>query len=155
MRTTILFVGLLLLLLTAGGLLASCEAEKKDEEQCPSFADQQLLPETGSTDTEFVLWVKLRNREANHNLSGIVAQLFSVDGRSANKTLDLVRVEDNPLKYIRTFKGMDVCASGVCTLYFRVVAEHEKGCQRSFDTPLFQVAIGAADDDTTADDDTN
>jgi hypothetical protein len=155
LRAPILFFGVLFLLAGITGALFACGEEKKDEEKCPSFADQQMLPETGIAETEFVLWVKLRDRDANHNLAGMVAQLFNVDGRSANKTLDLVRVEDDPLKYIRTFKGSDVCASDTCTLYFHVIAEHQDGCERSFDTPLFQVTIGAADDDSAADDDTN
>lgn len=141
---------LLLLLLTLPLAFGGCgEDNGDDDESCPSFADRQLLPETGDADTEFVLWVKLRDSQANRELTSVIAQLYRVDGRSANLTLDLVRVEDDPYKYIRTFNGKAVCETGTCTLFFRVIAEHKDGCKKAFDTPLFQVVT-----DTEADDDT-
>jgi hypothetical protein len=121
----------------------------QDDESCPSFADMQLLPETGDAGTEFVLWIKLKDSQANREIDSMIAQLYLVDGRPNNKTFDLVRVENDPYKYIRTFNGDEVCETGTCTLFFRVVATHKDGCQKSFDTPLFQVVIDqGADDDT-------
>ena len=148
MRFRWLIFGLLL----AAALLAlgGCDDGSDDnEDSCPSFADMQLLPETGVADTQFVLWIKMRGKQVNRELDRVIAQLYLVDGRSNNKTFDLVRVEDDPYKYIRTFNGDEVCETGTCTLFFRVIAEHKDGCKKSFDTPLFQVVIDqGADDDT-------
>jgi hypothetical protein len=143
-------------LLLAVGLalaLGGCGSTDEKKSDCPSFADQQLLPEEGGPDTQYVLWVKLRDTDTNKKLESMVAQSFTVDGRSNNKTFDLVRVESNPLKYLRTFNGSEVCASDTCTLYFRVIATSQDGCERGFDTELFQVVMDQGDDDDDDNDD--
>ena len=143
---------LLLLFFVPIVFVTACGEETDDDgESCPSFNDRQLLPDVGEPDTEFVLWVELKSKNVNRQIESLIANAFFADGRSANKTFDLVRVEDKPYKYLRTFKGDEVCDSGVCTLFFQVVARHEDGCARSFDTPLFQVVCpDQGDDDDTA-----
>jgi len=154
MRIRFAFLALIGLVLAS--LAVGCgDTDDGDDESCPSFADRQLLPEIGGSDTEYVLWVKLKSKSANRELESMVANAFHADGRSTGVTLDLVRVEDEPYKYIRTFQGNELCASGTCTLYFQVVAKHEEGCREQFDTPLFQIVMDAnADDDDDNDDDT-
>jgi hypothetical protein len=138
-----------LVALALAAALAGCgSVDDNKGDACPSFDDSQLLPEVGGADSEFVLWIQLNDSEANRHLDSVIAQLFFADGRSANKTFDLVRVEDDPLKYLRTFTGAEACSIGTCTLYFHVIAEHEDGCQRSRDTQLFQVVMDQGDDDS-------
>ena len=134
-------------------LVSACGEATDDDESCPSFSDRQLLPEIGGGDTEYVLWVKLKSNKANRQLESIVCNAFYADGRSTGITLDMVRVEDEPYKYIRTFQGNEMCDSGACTLFFQVVATHEDGCRKQFDTPLFQVVIDAVTDDDDNNDD--
>jgi len=151
-----LWIPILVLLL---GLQIGCgDKDEDDDEQCPAFNDYQLLPEIGDLNSEFVLWVEMRVREANRELVGVTADLYEASGRAAGKAFDLVRVEDNQYRYLRTFTGDEVCTSGTCTLYFQVIAEHEDGCKKAFDTPLFQVVIDDGqtdDDDSSSNDDDN
>ncbi|MDP8224135.1 MAG: hypothetical protein P9L99_12305 [Candidatus Lernaella stagnicola] len=139
-----------LLILAVCGL--GCGEEPDDDgESCPSFKDQQLLPDSGGPSSDFVLWVELKEKKANRQLSSVVANAFFADGRSAGKTFDLVRVEEEPYKYLRTFTGEEVCEANTCTLFFQVIAVHEDGCRKSFDTPLFQVIWPDESDDDTSD----
>ncbi len=130
--------------------LLACTAVNSSSSSCPSFAAQQLLPQTGDAETQYVIWVSMNDTTTNATLTSVVAQAFFANGQSANNTLDLVQEETNPLRYLRTFTGSQVCASGTCTLYFHVIATSKSNCQSAYDSPLFQVVISAtpADDDT-------
>ena len=149
-----IFVLFLPIVLLAVLPLIHCGDDDDDEDgDCPSFADYQLYPDIGEPDSVFELFVRLKNKSANFNVERIYAQLYQSNGNSGGVTFDLVRTEADHLRYLRTFRGNEVCDSGTCSLYFRVIAEHVKGCSKSFETDIFQVVVDQEDDDTAGDDD--
>ncbi len=132
---------------------AGCGSESKTPEECPSFQDWQIYPPNGGPDTQFELFVLLKDKSANTRVEGIRADLFTSDGRGTGVAYDLVQSDSDGKRYLRSFAGSEVCEEGVCNVYFQVVATHEKGCIKGFDTDMFQVAYpGAGSDDDTDDD---
>jgi len=146
----------LLLILFAAGLLfaGACGSPSEDKEDCPSFADFQLYPEIGGADNVYELYVRLKSTDGSRKVDRVYAQLFFSSGESAGVTFDLVRTEADHLRFLRTFRGDEVCEAGTCSLYFRVIAHNTNGCTKSFETDIFQVVIDAGDDDVSDDDTT-
>ncbi|MCB9476311.1 MAG: hypothetical protein H6684_11105 [Deltaproteobacteria bacterium] len=133
-----------------------------DDEKCPRFSDQQLYPASGGPDTQFELLVILKDTSENNGIDRIIAQLKNSEGSNTGKTFTLVRSDADPRRYLRSESGEDLCDEGVCNLYFRVIAEHDSGCKKAFETDVIQVVNpegatddddDATDDDTSADDD--
>jgi hypothetical protein len=138
------------LLLTGVGCGSPQNNNKTD---CPSFAEYQLYPSIGAGDTVYELYVRLKNADVDRKVLGVAAQLFTSNDVSAGVTFDLVRTEADHLRYLRTFRGADVCDIGTCSLFFNVIAEATNHCKSKFETTIFQVVIDQTDDDATADDD--
>ncbi len=139
--------------------LAACGETKDDEEDCPAFSTYQLYPETGGPDTNFELIVILKEKSVNMDIELIHADLYMSSGEATGKAYDLVRSDLDAFRYLRQFNGEDICKSDepYCNLFFRIVATHEDGCIKGFDTNLIQIDNGhdVADDDANddADDD--
>lgn len=145
---------ILVLVLGLGLMFIACGEENGDEEEdCPSFADYQVYPEVGESDSVFEIYVRLKPKSANQKVVRIYAQLYFSTSQFAGQTFDLVRSETDHLRYLRTFRGNEVCENGTCSLYFKVIAEHSGGCKKAFETDMFQVIIDGGDDDTAGDSD--
>ncbi|MHA1568968.1 MAG: hypothetical protein ACTSXZ_05825 [Alphaproteobacteria bacterium] len=153
MRSSLHLLLLLLLPVLVLPLVTCGEESDDDDEDCPSFDDYQVYPEIGGPNNVFELFVRLKDKSANQHVERVYGQLYYSNGEHAGVTFDLVRTETDHLRYLRTFRGYEVCENGTCSLYFKVIAEHEKGCKKAFETDMFQVVIDEGDDDI-ADDDT-
>lgn len=148
-RFTFLFVIAALVL-----FVGSCGGKDEDEEDCPSFSDFQIYPMTGGPDTPFELLVVLRNDSENADVERIRADLLTSDGTALGQAFDLVRSDADAKRYLRAFLGEEVCDEDICNVFFRVIAEHQSGCLKGFDTPVIHIESPGAADDDTADDDT-
>jgi hypothetical protein len=145
----------LVLLLVSVCVVVSCATKHKSEEDCPIFDDYQVYPADGGPDTTYEIFVLLKDDSENEGVEGIMAYLLTSDGTQTGKSFDLVRSDADTKRYLRAFLGSDLCDESVCNLFFQVIATHESGCIKGFDTDMFQVAYpnSASDDDTVSDDD--
>ena len=143
------------LLFMTAALLAYCGGTKEDEEDCPAFSSSQLYPEYGGPDTHFELIVVLKEKSVNTDIELIRADLYMSSGEATGKAYDLVRSDVDAFRYLRQFNGKDICDSDepYCNLFFRVIAEHEDGCIKGFDTDMIQIDNGLSEADDDADDD--
>ncbi len=144
----------LLVALAVAALFAACGKKQDDEGTCASFADYQIYPAVGGPTSVYELFVRLRDTDAAGEVVRLYADLYYSNGESAGVTYDLVRTEADSLRYLRTFRGEDVCETSTCSLFFKVYAETED-CTKSFETDMFQVVIDSGDDDAADDDDTD
>jgi hypothetical protein len=149
------FIGIAILSLLLIGF--GCGSDDEDDEQeCPKFDSYQIYPDVGTSDSQYELLVVLKNSSVNRDIERIEAALYHSDGSNAQKVWDLVQSSSDPYRYLsNTFEGSEVCEEGYCYLYFQVIAHHDSGCIRGFDSDVFVVeatepAPGDDDDDDDA-----
>ncbi len=155
----------IIFILALAVLFVACGEKKEDEEDCPAFLSFQLYPETGGPDTHFELIVILKGKSVNQDIELIRADLYMSSGEATGKAYDLVRSDIDAFRYLRQFNGIDICKSDepYCNLFFRIIATHEDGCIKGFDTDMIQIdnELETPDDDLNddvnddADDDVN
>ncbi|MCZ7583408.1 MAG: hypothetical protein M5R36_08795 [Deltaproteobacteria bacterium] len=144
----------LVLLFAALGLAVSaCGKSDDNPEECPKFQDTQIYPASGTSDTEFEILLILTGDSENQDIDRITAEARTSEGRPNGVKFDLVRSEADARRFIRRFRGDEVCDDCLCNLYFQVVAFHDSGCIKGFDTDVIHVEQFACADDDAADDD--
>jgi hypothetical protein len=141
------------LVLMCVALALACSVKKDNPQECPSFEDYQIYPLEGGPDTEYELFVLLKNDSDNKGVLEIVADLYTSDGAPAGETYPLVRSDADTKRFLRSFTGEELCPEGLCSLFFRVIATHKSDCIKAFDTDIVQVDNPQGDDDTVSDDD--
>ena len=135
-----LFFVVIALACLAAGPLACGNAPEEDEENCAKFSSYQIYPEFGTGQTEYELLVVLKEKKVNRSIDKIEAALFHSDGSNAQKVWGLVQSSADPYRYIsNSFFGNEICEDATCFYYFQVIAYHDDGCIKGFDTEVFVV----------------